>query len=150
MKSLPGPPPSIEGDIPAMRKMLADRKRQFNATMLKDNQGVEISNITIPARDGYQIPARLYLPESSNEEEDREVVTWGNPVVVFFHGGGFCLGGLENEDFLCIEFTKKHHVVCLNVAYRLAPEDPFPAAINDAWDATKWVGYPPSWTHVRC
>ena len=55
------------------------------------------------------------------------------------HGGGWCLGGLENEELNCRNFAQQLGCVCLNVDYRLAPEHPFPAAVNDSWDALKWV-----------
>lgn len=55
------------------------------------------------------------------------------------HGGGWCLGGLENEELNCRNFAQRLGCVCLNVDYRLAPEHPFPAAVNDSWDALKWV-----------
>lgn len=55
------------------------------------------------------------------------------------HGGGFCLGGLENEELNCRNFAEKLGAVCVNVDYRLAPEHPFPAAVDDSWDALKWV-----------
>lgn len=113
-----------------MRKFLLERKREMTALLLKDASGVEKRDLTVPARDGYQIPIRVYKPEG---------ISSGVPLVQFTHGGGFCLGGLENEELLCHTFAKENGVVAVNVDYRLAPENVFPVAINDAWDVTKWV-----------
>lgn len=79
--------------------------------------------------------SRSYTPESEPHG--------GRPVYVVFHGGGFCLGDLSNEELLCRLLCKELDIVCVNVEYRLAPEHPFPAAPNDCFDATKWVSVPP-------
>jgi len=56
-----------------------------------------------------------------------------------FHGGGFCLGGIEGEELNCRLFTEKLGCICANVDYRLAPEYRFPVSVNDSWDALKWA-----------
>ena len=58
------------------------------------------------------------------------------------HGGGFCLGGLDNEALLCREFCKKYDGVAVNVDYRLAPEYKWPIPVHDSYDALKWVSRP--------
>ena len=58
---------------------------------------------------------------------------------MMLHGGGFCLGGLENEALLCREWCREAKGVSVNVDYRLAPEWKFPTAVEDCWDAVKWV-----------
>ena len=60
------------------------------------------------------------------------------PGMVLFHGGGFCLGDCDNELALCRRWTALGGVA-VNVAYRLAPENPFPTAVEDAEDAVLWV-----------
>ena len=93
---------------------------------------VSTSEIRIQARDGKTLDARAYHPPYS--------LKWGSyPLIVFFHGGGFCLGGLDTEEAICKLFCAKLHLVVLNVAYRLAPEHPFPAGVNDAFDAVAWA-----------
>ncbi|APE17552.1 hypothetical protein BOH72_22100 [Mycobacterium sp. WY10] len=61
------------------------------------------------------------------------------PTVVFFHGGGFVLGDLDTHDQLCRRFCSGADAVVISVDYRLAPENPFPAAVDDAADALTWV-----------
>lgn len=89
------------------------------------------ADITIPARDGYEIPIPVHKPQS--------IPTDGCPLVVMYHGGGFCLGDLDTETLNCRAFVNHFNAVCLNVDYRLGPEWPFPVAINDAWDALQWT-----------
>lgn len=113
-----------------MRKMLSERKQNLNKLHLKDITGIVKEESTVTARDGHKIAIRVYKPEDAKG---------GLPLVVYFHGGGFILGGLENEEVLCHRFSKEHGTVVINVDYRLAPENPFPNAPNDAWDVVKWV-----------
>lgn len=61
------------------------------------------------------------------------------PVVVFFHGGGWTLGTLDSADDVCREFARRAECVVASVDYRLAPEHPFPAALDDAAAALAWV-----------
>jgi len=76
-----------------------------------------------------QIPARVYIPR---EGEDL-------PVLVFFHGGGWVLGDLDSVDSLCRSLANAADCVVVSVEYRLAPEHKFPAAVEDAYSATKWT-----------
>jgi acetyl esterase len=73
--------------------------------------------------------ARLYRPEA----------VAALPAVVFLHGGGWALGSLESHDPLCRAIAKRTPAIVVSVDYRLAPEHPFPAAIDDAWTATRWA-----------
>ncbi len=61
------------------------------------------------------------------------------PVVVFYHGGGFALGDLETHDRICRRLADASRAIVLSVDYRLAPEHPFPAAVDDAYAALTWV-----------
>jgi acetyl esterase len=76
------------------------------------------------------IPARLYRPGELPE---------GSPLLVFFHGGGFVIGDIDSHDQLCRFLARNAGVRVLSVGYRLAPEDPFPAAVDDCLTAFKWV-----------
>ncbi|MFI1019018.1 alpha/beta hydrolase [Streptomyces sp. NPDC020965] len=61
------------------------------------------------------------------------------PTVVFFHGGGWVLGGLESHDRLCRQICRDASAVVVAVAYRLAPEARFPAPVEDAYAAVRWA-----------
>jgi acetyl esterase/lipase len=76
------------------------------------------------------IPVRIYWPESASG---------ALPVVVFYHGGGFALGDLETHDPLARVHAVGAGAIVVSVAYRLAPEHPFPAGVNDCWAALRWV-----------
>ncbi|KAI9810466.1 MAG: hypothetical protein M1827_006242 [Pycnora praestabilis] len=124
------PIPPLEGEIPELRRRLADVKRNLNNTIpLAENLTVE--DIQIPTRDNSNIAARVYSPKRGAKG--------GSPLFVMLHGGGWCLGGLENEEMNCRNFCAEHDMVVLNVDYRLAPEYPFPTPVNDAYDAVKWA-----------
>jgi acetyl esterase len=60
-------------------------------------------------------------------------------VLVFFHGGGFCIGSIATHDGLCRRLCHLGKCAVLSVDYRLAPEFKFPTAHEDAWDAIQWV-----------
>lgn len=72
--------------------------------------------------------ARLYRPASGTL-----------PVVLFFHGGGWVLGSVDTHDRMCRALAQTSGCAVLSVDYRLAPEHPYPAAVDDAADALAWV-----------
>lgn len=74
------------------------------------------------------LPARLYTPSLSR-----------GPLLVFFHGGGFMYGDLESHDAACRFLAERSGVRVLAIDYRLGPEQPFPAAYDDAVAAYRWV-----------
>lgn len=87
---------------------------------------VEDTLIPGPASD---IPIRIYSPEGKGSF----------PVMVFFHTGGWQIGDLNTQDPLCRRITNRAGCIVVAVDYRLAPEHPFPAAVDDCYEATKWV-----------
>jgi acetyl esterase len=83
----------------------------------------------IPARNR-QIPIRIYTPASRGARP---------PVLVYYHGGGWSLGSIATYDSLCRKLARDVPAVVVSVDYRLAPEHPFPAAVEDAHLALEWV-----------
>jgi acetyl esterase len=82
------------------------------------------------------IPVRIYWPPSQTEEAADN----GLPVVVFYHGGGWCIGDLDTHDAVARGHSVGAEAIVVSVGYRLAPEHPFPAGIDDSWAALRWVG----------
>jgi acetyl esterase len=92
---------------------------------------LRIENRTIAHGDLTDIPVRIYWPPDSETPP---------PVVVFFHGGGFALGDLDTHDPVARMHVLGAEAIVVSVDYRLAPENPFPAGVNDSWAALQWVG----------
>ena len=67
------------------------------------------------------------------------VETLITPLIIFFHGGGFVMGDLESHDLLCRHLCKKTKSTLIAVDYRLAPENKFPSAIEDAIDSVNYL-----------
>ncbi|WP_159772460.1 alpha/beta hydrolase [Streptomyces sp. HM190] len=88
----------------------------------------EISDRTVPGPDG-PVPVRIYRPGP-----EREL-----PLLVWFHGGGFTLGDLNSTDGAARHLAAEANCVVVSVEYRLAPEHPFPAPLEDAYAATVWA-----------
>jgi acetyl esterase len=85
-------------------------------------------DLTIDGADG-PMPARLYRPDDSA----------ALPLVVYFHGGGFVVCGLDSHDNICRSLARRSGALVLSVDYRLAPEARFPAAAEDAVAAVRWA-----------
>lgn len=89
--------------------------------------GIEEFSIEGP---GGPLPVRVYAPETGTEP-------YG--VFVTFHGGGWVVGGLDTHDPVCRALANAAECLVVSVDYRLAPEHPFPAAVEDCYAATEWA-----------
>jgi acetyl esterase len=104
------------------------------AVMVENNISTPVYNLDtagkeIPVRTG-TVHIRTYTPRG----------TTGNlPVIVYYHGGGFVIANIDVYDASARILADKTGAVVVSVAYRLAPENKFPVAHNDAFDAYKWV-----------
>jgi acetyl esterase len=87
----------------------------------------EVHDVRLHAADG-EIGARVYVPPGSS-----------TGVLVYYHGGGWVTGTLDDYDVLCRALAEACAAVVVSVDYRLAPEHPFPAAVEDALAAARWV-----------
>lgn len=83
-----------------------------------------VQDLALPGADGLPRPARLYAPSLQRL-----------PVLLYLHGGGFVIGGLETHDSLCRQLALRSGCAVLALDYRLAPEHRFPAAVDDTWSA---------------
>jgi len=101
------------------------------ATMATDER-VKVENTEIPGPDGAPaVTVRIYTPTASSGPR---------PGVVYFHGGGFVIGDLYLEEHRCLRLAADGGCVVVSVDYRLAPENPFPAGVEDCYSALVWVG----------
>lgn len=123
---------TADTDIIALRAVLAERKRLYVAARTGDSETAAYleENIQIPVRDGTKIPARIHKPRTPPSD--------GSPIFVMYHGGGYAVGGLDNETLIMRRWAEMGGVA-VNVDYRLAPEHPFPTGWQDSYDALKWV-----------
>ncbi|OBF18126.1 lipase [Mycobacterium kubicae] len=115
---------STDDGIDAARQRLRDLPRRPIHPELR----VQDRTIEGPAGD---IGIRIYWPSTE--------VAANLPAVVFFHGGGFVMGDLDTHDGTCRQHAVGADAIVVSVDYRLAPEHPYPAAVEDAWAATVWV-----------
>ncbi|XQM34018.1 Alpha/beta hydrolase fold-3 domain-containing protein [Cupriavidus sp. H19C3] len=89
-------------------------------------------DLRVTARDGHQIPVRLYAPRAPSWTDPM-------PLLVYFHGGGFTVGSIQSHDALCRKLGVEADCLVLSVDYRLGPEWRFPTAAHDAFDVMHWV-----------
>jgi acetyl esterase len=75
------------------------------------------------------VPARVYAPDATGTP----------PIVTYLHGGGWVFMGIETHDRICRRLTNATGAVVVSVEYRLAPEHPFPASLDDCVAATRWL-----------
>jgi acetyl esterase len=107
--------------IQMMRAPFDQRRRE--AAALTEMPGVEITSDSVG-----RVPVRIYRGGPSPA-----------PVVVYCHAGGFALGNLDTDHRQCAELARRGRCTVVSVDYRLAPEHPYPAALEDAAAVLKWV-----------
>ncbi|MFD5179726.1 alpha/beta hydrolase [Nocardia sp. NPDC058379] len=91
----------------------------------------QVEQLIVPTRAG-TIAARLYRADDTSPGS-------ATPTLVYLHGGGFVLGTLDGADELCRAITAGSGWTVVSVDYRLAPENPYPAALEDCLDAFAWL-----------
>jgi acetyl esterase len=118
-----------------MHRMTPQQAREAFAALVvggrRDSDVVAVGSVedtSVPGAEG-PLPARVYRPEA----------TGPMPTVMLFHGGGWVVGNLETHDNAARVIARTARAVVVSVAYRLAPESPFPAAVDDALTATRWA-----------
>lgn len=124
---------------PAMNEVEPPVARQMYVEMSKlidppRGDLAEVRDLAIAGPHGHAIPARLYRPNN---------LLHPAPVLMFFHGGGWVIGNLDTHDSACAEIARLLEVDVVSVDYRLAPEHPFPAAVDDCLAAAEWLAGSP-------
>jgi len=109
-------------DVAAARKLQSDRK-------LPPGPDADVQDYAVAVPHG-ELPVRRYRPRDA-----------AGPLgaLVYFHGGGFVIGSIASHDALCRQLAVSAKCAVFSVDYRLAPEHTFPAAVDDAFAATRWV-----------
>ena len=102
--------------------------RQLAALARYPDQPAATVDRRIPGPAG-DVPIRVYVPEASEPL----------PVVVYFHGGGWVIGDIRTHDATCQQLATSVPAAVVSVGYRLAPEHPYPAPVEDCLAATRWV-----------
>jgi acetyl esterase len=117
---------------PAHTMPVEEARRNFRErTRLTDGAPQQVARIedrTIRGPQG-DIPIRVYTPEGNETF----------PALMYFHGGGWVIGGLDTHQNLCCGLARQGRLVVVAVDYRLAPEHKFPRAAEDCYAATQWV-----------
>lgn len=105
------------------------RKHPFESSWIGSPlENVNVKDLRLSSPNDH-IPLRVYTPDG----------TGPYPIIVFFHGGGFVLGTLDEFDPFCMYLATGASCVVVSVDYRLAPEHKFPAAIEDSVTAVDWI-----------
>jgi acetyl esterase/lipase len=140
-----GPDPEISRRLdPALREFAAARcdlsletlaavrtsldERRAAAIAATDITGVGITDTTVPHDMGPPIPVRIYRAAAAP-----------SPAVIYCHAGAFVLGDLDTDHRQCVELARRGGCTIISVDYRLAPEHPYPAALDDAAAVLQWV-----------
>ncbi|ETI21204.1 hypothetical protein G647_07548 [Cladophialophora carrionii CBS 160.54] len=93
----------------------------------------KIHDLSLSRREtpGPEVPIRCFIPPGAPPRS-------GWPLVHYYHGGGWVFGDIDTENTVCTHICVRSRAVVITTDYRLAPEDPFPAAIHDAWESFLW------------
>jgi acetyl esterase/lipase len=118
--------------LPPMETMAVADARALSAGMaIARPPGPEVGEVADGVLDGAAGPLayRCYRPASPGP----------HPIVVYFHGGGWVLGGLDSDDPFCRDLCVRSDAIVVSVDYRHAPEARFPAAVDDGFAAVRWI-----------
>jgi len=121
-----------EAGLPPLETLPVDQARALSVAMEAQRPpGPAVGDVTdgeLPGAAG-PLPYRRYRPATPGP----------HPIVVYFHGGGWVLGGLDSDDPFCRDLCVRSDAVVISVNYRHAPEARFPAAIEDGVAAVRWI-----------
>ena len=119
-----------EDGLPSPEHITPEEARENFVKVAKEQFGPVDEVHSVEDRDADGVPVRIYRPVETSEP---------SRALVYFHGGGWVIGSIETHDGLTRAIAKRANCVVISVDYRLAPEHPYPAALEDAWTATRWV-----------
>lgn len=111
---------------------MTEIREHINSEAIKwSKQPIPFSNIQNTYIDAFysKIPVRIYTPTGNRPF----------PIIIYSHGGGWIAGSLDIFDSFCRKLSLKTNAIVISVDYRLAPENPFPSALNDVYNVLLWV-----------
>ena len=121
------------GHLPMHALTPAQAKQSYEAGAsvldIAPHKLARVENLSLPARDGFPLPARLFAPQAEQPL----------PVLLYLHGGGFTVGSVASHERLCRHLAHLARCAVVSVDYRLAPEWKFPTAVEDTWDSLAWL-----------
>lgn len=122
-------PESNFGDPVASRSVMEEMMAVLNANI--DETGTSIEDRTIPGPEGAaEVPVRIYTPNN---------LTGTTAGLIYIHGGGFAAGSLNTEHGGVIDLCRDLGIVIVSIDYRLAPENPYPAGLEDCYAGLCWT-----------
>jgi acetyl esterase len=121
---------SFTGGLPPAQARTQNRQGAEATAARPPIPMARVETLEIPGHAG-PLPARFYVPAGLPQAPA--------PLVLYFHGGGWVIGDLDTHDGVCRFLAAAAGVTVLSVDYRLAPEHPFPAAVEDAWAGFTWA-----------
>lgn len=122
-----------EADVPPVHEMSPEEAREQHVEQAGElsSRGPDVAEVRderVETDDG-EVPVRIYRPLGEGPF----------PAVVYIHGGGWVVGTLDTFDTVCRELTVRSGALVVSVDYRLAPEHPHPAALDDAFAVVQWL-----------
>ena len=122
--------------LPSWHRLSVDAARRVEDEVFSGDPEPPVADVRELAFDGPHgdVPVRVYRPKAAVDRSTPPTRT-----LVHFHGGGWTLGTLDSIDGPCRELATRANAVVVSVDYRLAPEHPFPVAVDEAAAAVEWV-----------
>ena len=124
----------LENNVPEVENLTPIELREMRSSMaaVPSEHQVQINHlneITIKC-ESRELKLRIYSNKNDNDNQ---------PLIIFFHGGGFVMGDLDSHDLLCRHLTKKSECKLIAVDYSLAPEYKFPCSLEDSINAVNYI-----------
>ena len=124
----------LENNVPEVEKLSPIELREMRASMaaVPSEHQVQIHHINEIKIKSESRELKLRIYSNVNNDDNQ-------PLIIFFHGGGFVMGDLDSHDLLCRHLTKKSECKLIAVDYSLAPENKFPCSLEDSINAVNYI-----------